>query len=121
MLDFTSKAILVCGVHKGGMGGATCRTVARLGGTVIALDKEQSYVDDMVGEIRAAGGAAHGMTADLMDIAQCETIIPTAHIPGMWVWRETLFAFLQRNAEGSAAFFGVPTKQVVEFGTEIEI
>jgi len=34
---------------------------------------------------------------------------------------ETLFAFLQRNAERSAAFFGVPTKQVVEFGTEIEI
>jgi hypothetical protein len=28
---------------------------------------------------------------------------------------------LQRNAERSAAFFGVPTRQVVEFGTEIEI
>jgi len=25
------------------------------------------------------------------------------------------------HAERSAAFFGVPTKQVVEFGTEIEI
>jgi KUP system potassium uptake protein len=36
-------------------------------------------------------------------------------------WRETLFAFLQRNAERSAAFFGVPAGQVVEFGTEIEI
>jgi len=50
-----------------------------------------------------------------------ETIIPREDIPGMWVWRESLFAFLQRNAERSAAFFGVPTKQVVEFGTEIEI
>jgi KUP system potassium uptake protein len=39
----------------------------------------------------------------------------------MWVWRESVFAFLQRNAERSAAFFGVPTGQVVEFGTEIEI
>jgi NAD(P)-dependent dehydrogenase (short-subunit alcohol dehydrogenase family) len=77
MLDFTGKAILVCGVHKGGMGGATCRTVARLGGTVIALDKEQSYVDDITAEIAAAGGTAHGMTADLMDAADCETIIPT--------------------------------------------
>jgi KUP system potassium uptake protein len=28
-----------------------------------------------------------------------ETVIPTAHVPGMWVWRETLFAFMQRNAE----------------------
>ena len=50
-----------------------------------------------------------------------ETIIPSELIPGMWVWRETLFAFLQRNAERTAAFFGVPTGQVVEFGTEIEI
>lgn len=50
-----------------------------------------------------------------------ETIIPSEKIAGMWVWRETVFAFLQRNAERTAAFFGLPTKQVVEFGTEIEI
>jgi len=31
----------------------------------------------------------------------------------------SLFAFLQHNAKGSAAFFGVPARQVVEFGTEI--
>src|SRR4249920_1211003 len=61
---------------------------------------------------------------DLTDITYYigrETIIPSEDIPGMWVWRESLFAFLQRNAERTAAFFGVPTKQVVEFGTEIEI
>ena len=50
-----------------------------------------------------------------------ETIIPSSDVVGMAVWRETLFAFLQHNAKGSAAFFGVPAKQVVEFGTEIEI
>ena len=61
---------------------------------------------------------------DLNDITYYigrETIIPREDIPGMWVWRETVFAFLQRNAERTAAFFGVPTRQVVEFGTEIEI
>jgi KUP system potassium uptake protein len=61
---------------------------------------------------------------DLADITYYigrETIIPSEDIPGMWLWRENLFAFLQRNAERSAAFFGVPTRQVVEFGTEIEI
>lgn len=61
---------------------------------------------------------------DLSDITYYvgrETIIPSEDIPGMWVWREGLFAFLQRNAERSAAFFGVPTRQVVEFGTELEI
>ena len=50
-----------------------------------------------------------------------ETVIPTAHIPGMWVWRETLFAFMQRNAERSAAYFSIPAAQVVEIGIEIEI
>ena len=67
-------------------------------------------------------GQAPGI--DLTDITYYigrETIIPSEDIPGMWLWRETVFAFLQRNAERSAAFFGVPTRQVVEFGTEIEI
>jgi KUP system potassium uptake protein len=61
---------------------------------------------------------------DLTDITYYigrETIIPKEDVPGMWLWRENVFAFLQRNAERSAAFFGVPAKQVVEFGTEIEI
>jgi KUP system potassium uptake protein len=61
---------------------------------------------------------------DLTDITYYigrETIIPSQDVPGMWLWRENVFAFLQRNAERSAAFFGLPTKQVVEFGTEIEI
>jgi len=50
-----------------------------------------------------------------------ETIIPTAQIPGMWVWREALYAFMQRNAERSAAYFCIPVAQVVEIGIEIEI
>src|SRR6267142_2473316 len=61
---------------------------------------------------------------DLSDITYYigrETIIPREDVPGMWVWRESLFAFLQRNAERTAAFFDVPARQVVEFGTEIEI
>jgi KUP system potassium uptake protein len=61
---------------------------------------------------------------DLTDITYYigrETIIPSNDVAGMAMWRETVFAFLQRNAERSAAFFGVPTRQVVEFGTEIEI
>ncbi|MBZ6078099.1 KUP/HAK/KT family potassium transporter [Microvirga sp. WGZ8] len=50
-----------------------------------------------------------------------ETIIPTEHVRGMAVWREALFAFMQRNAERSAAYFQIPARQVVEVGTEIEI
>ena len=58
---------------------------------------------------------------DLADITYYigrETIIPSEEVVGMAVWRESLFAFLQHSA---AAFFGVPTRQLVEFGTEIEI
>ncbi len=61
---------------------------------------------------------------DLTDVTYYigrETIIPSDQVAGMWVWRESVFAFLQRNAERTAAFFGVPTGQVIEFGTEIEI
>ena len=50
-----------------------------------------------------------------------ETVIPTEAIPGMWVWREMLYAFMQRNAERSAAYFCIPAAQVVEIGIEIEI
>jgi len=74
--------------------------------------------------LRLAGEQGKLPGLDLSDITYYigrETIIPSEEIAGMWVWRETLFAFLQRNAERSAAFFGVPTRQVVEFGTEIEI
>lgn len=75
-LDFTGKTILVCGVHKGGMGGATCRQIAKGRGTVIALDNSQAYVDEIAAEVRDMGGAIHTMTADLMDVAQCEQVIP---------------------------------------------
>jgi len=50
-----------------------------------------------------------------------ETVIPRAEIAGMAMWREALFAFMQRNAERSAAHFHIPAKQVVEVGVEIEI
>jgi KUP system potassium uptake protein len=39
----------------------------------------------------------------------------------MAVWRETLFAILNRNAERSAAYFCIPASQVVEIGAELEI
>jgi NAD(P)-dependent dehydrogenase (short-subunit alcohol dehydrogenase family) len=76
-MDFTGKSILVCGVHKGGIGGATCRQLARAGGTIIALDKDQVSVDEIAGEVRQLGGTIHTLVADLMDIAQCQRVLPT--------------------------------------------
>ena len=39
----------------------------------------------------------------------------------MTTWRRSVFAFMQRNSERSAVYFGVPASQVVELGTEIDI
>ena len=50
-----------------------------------------------------------------------ETILPTTAIGGMPVWRESVFAAMQRNAERSASHFCIPTRQAVEVGLEIEI
>ena len=75
-LDFTGKTIIVCGIHKGGMGGATCRIIAQGGGTVVAVDYDQGYLDEIAREIRDLGGAIRTMQADLTDIATCERLIP---------------------------------------------
>ena len=50
-----------------------------------------------------------------------ETVMPTDRIPGMAVWREELFAAMHLNANRSAAYFCLPTAQVVEVGLEVEI
>ncbi len=50
-----------------------------------------------------------------------ETTIPTERTAGMGVWRKSLYAFMRRNAERSAAYFGIPAGQVVALGIEVEI
>ncbi len=49
-----------------------------------------------------------------------ETIIPSER-PGMAIWRERLFAVMQRNALPASAFFGLKANRVVELGAQIEI
>lgn len=49
-----------------------------------------------------------------------QTLLPSAH-PGMAIWREKLFAWMLRNAEGAMEFFRLPTNRVVELGSQVEI
>lgn len=49
-----------------------------------------------------------------------ETILATK-LPGMARWRETLFAFMSRNALRATAFFRIPPEQVFEVGMQVEI
>ena len=50
-----------------------------------------------------------------------QTVIPTKERPGMALWREVLFATLNRNAELSADYFCIPAAQTIEVGIPIEI
>ena len=75
-IDLSGKTILVCGVARGGIGGATARQIAKAGGTVIALDKDRAVIDPTIADVEALGGEIHPMVADLMDVAVCERVIP---------------------------------------------
>jgi len=48
-------------------------------------------------------------------------VVPTDKPSGMAEWRKSLFATMHLNANLPAAYFGVPTAQVVEVGLEVEI
>ena len=48
-------------------------------------------------------------------------VVPSSKAPGIARWRKALFAAMHLNANLPAAYFGVPTTQVVEVGLEVEI
>jgi KUP system potassium uptake protein len=49
-----------------------------------------------------------------------ETLIPSRR-PGMAIWREHLFAMMNRNARTATSFFCLPPNRVVELGAQIEL
>ena len=49
-----------------------------------------------------------------------ETLIATPH-KGMYMWRESLFAFLSRNSQPATLFFHLPADRVVEIGAQVEL
>lgn len=49
-----------------------------------------------------------------------ETLIATDE-PGMARWRERLFALMSRNAERAPRYFHIPSEQVVELGTQVNL
>lgn len=57
---------------------------------------------------------------DLTYFVGRETLIPTDK-PGMAIWRERLFALMSRNAQRATTYFNIPSKEVIEIGTQIEL
>jgi KUP system potassium uptake protein len=64
-----------------------------------------------------------GFAVDLKQVSffvSRETILPSLQ-PGISIWREKLFALMSRNAQNATDFFKIPTDNVVELGTQVEI
>ncbi len=49
-----------------------------------------------------------------------ETVVATRRPGGMLMWRERLFAWMQRSSRRAAAFFQIPSDRVIEIGSQIE-
>ena len=49
-----------------------------------------------------------------------ETVI-ASKLEGMARWREGLFAFMLKNANGNLRFFKLPVNRVIELGTQVEM
>ena len=65
-----------------------------------------------------------GCAIDLSDVTYYvghETVVPGEEEKALPRVVEALFAFMQRNSERTATWFGVPTAQATEMGLEIEI
>ena len=64
-----------------------------------------------------------GLPFDMMDTTfflSRESIVATDR-PGMALWRDKLFVFMQRNATPATAFFQIPGNRLIELGTQVEI
>ncbi|MGH8172966.1 MAG: potassium transporter Kup [Rhodanobacteraceae bacterium] len=64
-----------------------------------------------------------GLPFDLMDTTffiSRESIVASDR-PGMALWRDKLFVFMQRNATPATAFFQIPGNRLIELGTQVEI
>ena len=68
--------------------------------------------------------AAHGLTFEMMETSfflSRDTVVPVSADSGMALWREKLFAFMQKLENPASTSFGLPSERVVELGVELEI
>jgi KUP system potassium uptake protein len=65
----------------------------------------------------------HGLDMDMNEVSYFigrETVVPT-DLPGMALWREHIFSWMMRNASSVVAYYKLPSKQVMELGSRIDI
>ena len=80
---------------------------------------EEVDIPVALAQIKGCGPACKSMDTSFFLARQ--TLLTTSARPGMAIWREKLFAWMLRNAEGAMEFFKLPTNRVVELGSQLEI
>ncbi len=68
------RVVLVTGASSG-IGAASVRTVAQRGATVLAVARRAEELEQVVGEVRAAGGTAYAHPCDLTDPAATDRLV----------------------------------------------
>ena len=96
--------------------------------TAATVDRSRATAAALVATLKVAVAFAleRGMLEDvdpetITYIVGRETVIPSRQRDGLARWRKKVFAFMARNSERTAVYFGVPTAQAVELGLEIEL
>ncbi|WER44531.1 potassium transporter Kup [Cupriavidus sp. WKF15] len=95
-----------------------------LGGGVYILKSDYGFKETPdVHKVLELAQRKLGMQFELMEtsffIAR-ESVIPSK-LPGMSMWRESLFAWMHQNGAKPSDFFQIPANRVVELGTKVEI
>jgi KUP system potassium uptake protein len=80
--------------------------------------QEEPDIPGALSQARAAGVPVDPGTASYF--LNRVIFIPTNR-PGMAVWRKRVFAAISRNAANAAAYFRLPSDQVIEIGTRVEL
>jgi KUP system potassium uptake protein len=98
-------------------------SVEALGDQFFKLSLRFGFVEDPDVPLTLTTIKQCGLPFDLMDTTfflSRESIVATDR-PGMALWRDKLFAFMQRNAIPATAFFQIPGNRLIELGTQVEI
>jgi NAD(P)-dependent dehydrogenase (short-subunit alcohol dehydrogenase family) len=74
-MRFKDRVALITAAASG-IGRATAEIMAREGGVVVAVDKDEQRLDDMVASLRATQGRVHGRKIDALDPREVDALVP---------------------------------------------